>query len=103
MPSCNCGISKVKDQVNLKQSDSKPRYSYRSKPKVLHSDKDRRDRRDRREYNLLDRFDRCPCERKFYIPYPISNTCCDGPKVLGISQGNIEKACNACDHINKYF
>lgn len=93
MPGCNCGSKNQSWSNGYSKGDSKPRYAYRSKPKITPERRGRDVTVD----------NHCPCERNIYIPFPVTNNCCDGPRILGSSQGNVEKACRACDNINEYF
>lgn len=45
----------------------------------------------------------CSCDENIYIPDPYTNNCCDAPRIVGGTQGNVEKAECACTNINKYY
>ena len=82
---CSCGCSNSNQK---KQSNSKKNY-YKSKPKSKHSHKKYPHRH-------------CTCNEDIYIPDPYTNNCCDGPKIVGGSQGNVERVDCPCVNGNYY-
>lgn len=83
-PNCNCGCSSknVPNQSKQNHYKSKPKSYYKHKKVVYRN---------------------CSCSTYIYIPEPYTNSCCDGNRIVGGAQGNVEKVGCECDHINKYY
>jgi hypothetical protein len=86
MPNCSCQNSKINTKYNNQLVDSVHTCSCKLKKLSKHRSNKK-----------------CKCSKDIYIPFPVTNTYCDGPRVLGISQGNVEIASKACDNINDYY
>ncbi len=82
---CTCGCSNQKKQSN---TTSQNKY-YKSKPKSKYSYKKYPHRH-------------CTCNEDIYIPEPYTNNCCDGLKIVGGAQGNVERADCPCVNGNYY-
>ena len=83
---CTCSCQTPKNH----NEKSKIHYKYKSKSKGLNSKKTYKHRH-------------CTCDEDIYIPEPYTSNCCDGKKIVGGTQGNVEKADCACSHVNKYY
>lgn len=77
---CNCGCQ------------TQQNHNQKSKPKGLNSKKTNKHRHRH-----------CTCDEDIYIPEPYTSNCCDGKRIVGGTQGNVEKADCVCAHINKYY
>ena len=81
---CTCGCQ------TQKKHNEKSKITYKSKPKEYYSKKTYKHRL-------------CTCDEDIYIPEPYTSNCCDAKRIVGGSQGNVEKAECACSHVNKYY
>ncbi len=82
---CSCNLQSKKQNLN-----QNIKYPYKSKPKGYYSKKTNKHRP-------------CTCDEDIYIPEPYTNSCCDGRRIVGGAQGNVEKVECACAHVNKYY
>ncbi len=85
---CTCSCQTPKN-LNLNHNQ-KTKIPYKSKPKGYYSKKTNKHRH-------------CTCDEDIYIPEPYTSNCCDGKRIVGGTQGNVEKADCACAHVNKYY